>query len=157
MRARVILAVFGIGASAAASPSYPEAIQSALGMPCAPACTLCHDSQSGGLATANQPFALAMIQAGLAGKDASLVAPALEQLELAGGPDAGAPVDSDGDGEGDVAELREGRNPNGPGVVCGPRYGCGARVEPRGQLDGLTLAAALGLTALLFGLRRRRR
>ncbi len=69
-----------------------------------------------------------------------------------------APEDSDGDGMDDIAELAAGRDPNvaGAGDLCGPEYGCGARVEPSGALDGHALLLALGV-ALALGARVRRR
>jgi hypothetical protein len=75
-----------------------------------------------------------------------------------GGSPAGA-VDSDSDGIGDVEELRQNQDPNAPGVAikCGPAYGCGARVEPRGRIDGIALAAAIGVALGLFAFGRRRR
>lgn len=180
-----VLALFAPRA-ARASESFPEAIQGALGMSCAPPCTICHDSLSGGYGTVNKPFGIAMFDVGgLTPKQPETVAPALAALEggggaagsagTAGAPDAGADagatggsggaggtpgvVDSDGDGVGDVAELRQERDPNvpGAGVVCGPTYGCFARVEPRGRIDGVALSAALAVAGalILFGRRRR--
>jgi hypothetical protein len=76
-----------------------------------------------------------------------------------GGSGGGAVVDSDEDGMGDVEELRNGRDPNVAGAkdICGPTYGCGARVAPRGRIDGLALGAALAVAgALLISMRRRR-
>jgi hypothetical protein len=66
--------------------------------------------------------------------------------------------DNDCDGVKDIAELREGRDPNTPGKgnLCA-FYGCGAsRVEPRGTLDPTAFLAALGLAGMLGALRRRR-
>ena len=66
--------------------------------------------------------------------------------------------DVDNDGVGDIAELRAGADPNVPGdqSICGPQYGCGARVEPRGSIDLSSAFAALLTALLLFGWSRRR-
>ncbi len=76
-----------------------------------------------------------------------------------GGTSSGGVVDTDGDGMGDVEELRNNRDPNvaGKEINCGPQYGCGARVEPRGDLDGYALIAALGMAFGLIWLGRRPR
>jgi hypothetical protein len=154
-----LTAAFGLARAAQASPSYPEEIEAALGMSCPPPCTICHDTQAGGVGTARTKFAAAMIDKGLTKQDPARIRPALDALEAAGAsPDAGpGGVDSDGDGVGDVEELRQDRDPNGPGLVCGPRYGCGARVEPRGHTDATALAAASAIAAALLVLGRRRR
>lgn len=108
-----------------AHPSFPSAIQSELSMPCTPACTICHKDNLGGFGTISEPFGKAMQAAGLTFVESSL-SPALRKLESAG-------TDSDGDGTGDVLELREGKDPNGAVDLCGQaalaaRYGCGAHI-----------------------------
>jgi hypothetical protein len=135
---------------AAASPGYPAALQEASGSPCPPPCTVCHLTTNGGSGTAIKPFAESMIEeGGLDGEDDKLVAPAVKALAPVDGGSAG--VDSDDDGMNDIAELAAGRDPNvtGAGELCGPTYGCGARIEPSGRLDWPALALALGVIALL--------
>lgn len=130
-------------APAQASPSFPGELESQLDMPCAPACTVCHRDARGGVGTAVQPFAQAMVGAGLELKKPELIAPALEALEL------GA-VDSDNDGVADVDELENGDNPNqtGEGVLC-VTYGCAGSVASRAPADGVAWLAALTLAVLL--------
>jgi hypothetical protein len=181
----VIAAVVALAPRVHASPEFPEKIQELLGMSCAPPCTICHLDSSGGAATATKPFAENMYETGgLRPEQPGTVGPALDALEGKGGgagsggaSDAGAGdaasdaaggsggsggssgtvIDSDEDGMGDVEELRNDRDPNvfGAGIVCGPTYGCGARVAPRGRVDGLALGAALAVAgALLLSMRR---
>lgn len=147
------LAVLVWVAPAAASDEYPAALRAATGAPCPPPCTVCHLTMNGGSGTAVKPFAEAMIQAGLDGEDESLVETAVETLEK-----KSPKVDSDEDGVDDLAELAAGRDPNltGAGDLCGPEYGCGARVEPNGPVNSGPLALALGL-ALVLAARLRRR
>lgn len=133
--------------SARASDSYPQKVQTAAGSPCPPPCTVCHLTTNGGTGTALKPFAESMIDfGGLEGEDADLVAPAVQSLR-------DEQIDSDGDGVSDIDELAAGRDPNvtGEGELCGPTYGCGARVEPEGPIDGYAIAAALAAVALLVG------
>ena len=152
-------------ATAPASPTYPEKLQDLLDMDCAPPCTLCHRDFQGGLGTAIQPFGEAMANAGLLPKDDGLLKPTLAVLEdpastgFACAPDGTAPCDSDGDGVGDVDELREGTDPNEADKdLCQVKYGCGARVAPkRNQHDrGTGLLGALTAIALWAHVRRRR-
>lgn len=137
---------------AAASPNYPDAVQAAAGSPCPPPCTVCHESSSGGYGTAVKPFARAMAKIGkLDAEDSALVAPAIEALKAQA-------TDSDGDGTGDVAEVAAGNDPNrhGDGDLCGPEYGCGARIEPGQRVDGWALLLSV-LVALSLVARGRRR
>lgn len=144
-------AVLAWAAPAAASPDYPAALQDATGAPCPPPCTVCHMTMNGGAGTVVKPFADAMIKAGLDGEDVESLKTAVKGLESNA-------ADSDGDGVNDFAELAAGRDPNvaGVGDLCGPEYGCGARVEPAGELDGHALVLALGV-AVVLGARIRRR
>jgi hypothetical protein len=172
------VAIFGLvvllfPAAAHASKSFPGELKDALGLECAPMCTLCHVDEAGGRGRVDKRFGLAMMETGgLEALHPELIAPALEKLEKLANdefcyrdipkydPNAElGPCDSDADGIGDVEELRQGRNPNvfGEGVLC-PRYGCGARIEPRGSIDwsGVAGAASVAL-ALMLGARRARR
>jgi hypothetical protein len=141
-----------VGSRALASSDYPEALQEASGAPCPPPCTVCHQTLNGGAGTATKPFADTMIREGdLDGKKPSLVAPAVAAV-------SGSGADSDGDGFGDIAELASGWDPNarGEGDLCGPQYGCGARVAPGSKLDVSALALALMAAGLLLARARRR-
>ncbi|MDP2315490.1 MAG: hypothetical protein Q8P41_21510 [Pseudomonadota bacterium] len=133
-------------ASAWASSPYPGVLESELGMPCAPTCTVCHESNSGGGGTVTRDFGMALMAHGLSGMGhtATLTA-ALDTMAT----DA---VDSDGDGTTDLDELVEGSDPNPDAEpfcnVVVPEYGCFG-----GQAAGVGFGALLGLGAL----RRRRR
>ncbi len=165
------LATLAVATSTVASPEFPAKLQEELDMECAPVCTLCHQDMSGGLGTLNDGFGDVISRAGLFAKDTSSVAPALKVLEdpttadppftaVQCPPDGTSPCDTDEDGVPDVTELREGTNPNQKGgELCLVKYGCGARVEPRGPArpDGAaSLLAALTMMALWVRARRNR-
>ncbi|MBL8911351.1 MAG: hypothetical protein JNM17_11720 [Archangium sp.] len=137
--ATILSALFAF--TALASPDYPGEIQTHLGLANIPpqSCTLCHPGATGS-GTATSPFARALQMNGLTSGNAASLRAALDAMETAG-------TDSDGDGVGDVAELRAGTNPNvadqmtgtgggaggggGSTVVLPPlTYGCGADVSP---------------------------
>jgi hypothetical protein len=153
MRATLLTVSFALLAAltpltASARPEFPDSLQSATGAPCVPQCNICHESVSGG-GPADQPFAKSLLQmGGLQGPGAMEYD--VSQLEHAG-------VDSDGDGVGDIAEIRAGTDPNyaGDALICQPDVGCGAHVAPEPPNDGLAASFAM-LTALgLVFLRRR--
>ena len=143
-----------MGSTAAASPTYPEKLKETLGMPCTPQCIVCHRTNEGGEGTVITPFGDAMLFEGNLGpKQPDALPDALNAVEAAG-------IDSDGDGVGDVEELRQGNDPNNPeqAVQCsGPEYGCGARLAPSARADRPALFLA-GFVAMLLvlGMRRRR-
>ena len=147
------LAVLVAPGLAFASRTYPAELQSAANMPCTPQCTLCHKDMNGGIGTVTKPFGTNMIDVGHLGRaNPSTVKPAVDKLKAAG-------TDSDGDGVPDIQELSQGDDPNvkGAGSLCGgPTYGCGARVEPAGRLDGWAAVAALATAAALVSRLRRR-
>lgn len=131
--------------AALASSTYPTELVTALEMPCAPTCTVCHETNSGGAGTVTADFGGAMIDRGLTGGGAvDLLTAALADMEA----DA---VDSDGDGEIDVDELASGADPNPGGApfcdVVTPEYGCGSS----------SAASAFGLVGLGLLARRRGR
>ena len=138
-----------------ASPEFPGEIQGLLGMDCPPSCGICHiDPDGGGDLTI---FGGRMkITGGLVAGDTSTVWPALATIEM-----ARPIIDSDGDGLGDIVELRANLNPmiNGnekPDEIVCPKYGCGARVATQKPLDGSALLFAVAVAGYL-GLRTRRR
>lgn len=139
-----------------ASPGYPGQLSKDLGLPCAPPCTVCHRDRNGGLYTVDKPFGLSMYAAGLRGQSPDGLRAAEKSLES-----TTPPTDSDGDGVGDIQELKDGTDPNSSdnANLCneGPAYGCGAHVAPRSRIDGLgALLGALAGFVLLVGMRRRR-
>jgi len=174
------LGVFGLVATAQASPTFPGAIIDHLtatgaSPACPPTCLLCHTSAAGGVVTVRDmgftqnlrdQSSVAYNMRGktpprpLTQRDDSTVGPALdalEKLDCASMP--GAVCDSDGDGVPDVAELRAGTNPDGPGgLVDCPQYGCGAKIAPSPraprEVDGALLFAAVGLLVVARRVRR---
>jgi MYXO-CTERM domain-containing protein len=131
--------------AAAANPKYPAIVYNELGLDVAPACTLCHRDNLGGLGTVEKPVGLELLDRGLTATNGADVLPGLlEELET-------DEVDSDGDGVGDVAELRDGTDPNVAGsTLSPPKYGC-LSTAPNAAPAALLALAALGLV------RRRRR
>jgi hypothetical protein len=142
--------------SASASPTYPEALAGQLELGCAPACTLCHDSTAGGPATANRPFGITARRLGLFSGNTEQLFQVIAQMEANG-------TDSDGDGTGNVAELRAGGNPNDPGTTPLGCYtppaeedGGGCAISPVTGRTRLSLVAGVFVVAMLL-LRRARR
>jgi hypothetical protein len=137
------------GATSRAHSTFPTLIQNDLNMPCTPACTICHKDTLGGFGTVTMAFGKSAQLAGLNFTEDSLV-PALNKMQA-------ADTDSDGDGIGDIVELRAGQDPNGSVDLCSQaalaaRYGCGAHIAPspaHGQDSGALLSALL--TSLLLG------
>jgi hypothetical protein len=136
---------------ALATPNFPPAIQSFLGLAAAPACTICHATNAGGEGTVTEPFGKSMQAAGLEAYNVATLDAALEALEMAG-------TSSVGDGVSDITKLEEGKDPNIP--LNGsfgppePQFGCSARVArsapPPEKAPVLVLATALfGLMAHL--------
>ncbi len=159
IRALALAATASFAPAAAASKTYPDAVQKALNMPCAPPCTLCHDTLEGGLGTANRPFGKTVRATGELGCcSPGSVADALTKVETTcAGAQGGC--NSDGDDLLDIAELKEGSDPNeaGPGNLCGgPTYGCGARLAGgSAEFDWVSLlAAGAAALALIHGARR---
>ena len=131
---------------ARALPSFPDEIAFDVGGDVSPACSVCHlGGKTAGITTVT-PFVLALKQRGFEGRGPGL-RNALVQLETDG-------VDTDGDGVGDVAELRAGTDPASPVPLAPtgePAYGCHVA-------GGAPTAAAIPLfgLALAWLLRRRR-
>ncbi len=146
-----VLLALSIGVSAetaAASPEFPGELQEALNAPCAPPCTVCHESLAGGEGTASKNLALTMDLAGLEAEKPETVAPAARCIrdvesgamspDCPSGADLAAlealsdsAFDPDEDGVPTLEELTLARNPEVPGAgnLC-PAYGCGAEVKP---------------------------
>jgi len=144
---------------AAASTTFPEALRKQLGLPQivgpGPGCQLCHRDDKGGFKTAVKPFARSLLKDGAMGASVGSLLSALQRLEADG-------TDSDGDGIGDIAELKAGTDPNVALSSTGepvpmdeiplPETGCGLA-----RVGGASPSAwALLLGALWFAVRRRR-
>jgi cytochrome c551/c552 len=142
--------------AASASPSYPGALKTDLGLPNAPSCTVCHEAATDPVGPADTLFAKAMEARGLVGNDdvASLAA-AIKKMEADN-------VDSDGDGAEDLDELYWGGDPNHADLPVGgaqmqARFGCAWSGSHLARGEGrLPTVGALGFLAVL-AMRRRRR
>jgi MYXO-CTERM domain-containing protein len=147
LRSSLLVAVLFVALPAGASSTYPGAIKDHLTASKLPACTLCHQTAGGGGPVVT-PFAHAMVAEGLTGgSNTTALTAALDALEAAG-------TDSDGDGTGDIDELRAGGDPNTAGASnAGPTpvYGFGCAAAPAAS----PLVGALAVLGL-FALRRRR-
>jgi hypothetical protein len=150
---------------------FPGYVQTHLMLSYVPQCTICHNSDNGGLpVTLTEPFGKAMLAQGLAFTSTEAeVDAALDAL-------AKAKTDSDCNGIPDITQLEDGRDPNPPGEyidgsgkpnpddepdggcpqeadagaeVPQPAYGCGAQLSPAApSWEGSVaagLVAALGL------------
>ncbi len=122
-----------------AMPGFPGQIQQHLGLSAAPGCIICHGSNAGG-GPVSQPFGQAMLTAGLTSSGGKSLTTALDKMEAAN-------TDSNGDGVGDVTELRQGVEPLGSKPPI--EYGCGGGriAAPRGRLGW----PASALSILTFG------
>jgi hypothetical protein len=161
----IALAVGVASTPARASPSFPTDIAAQPGATCAPDCTVCHATESGGSGTVVKPFGRALVMLGLVAESESSLLAALDAARSEG-------LDVGCDGVPDVDELFACRDPNTAGDgggACGaggasadpiPQYGCAVARSSRatdGALPGACGAGVfLTLGALgLLGLRRR--
>jgi hypothetical protein len=144
----VAASIASYAATSAAHSTFPTLIQTELGMPCTPACTICHKDTLGGFGTVTTAFGKSAQLSGLNFTEAS-VRPAFDKLEAAN-------TDSDGDGIGDIVELRAGQDPSGSEDLCSQaalaaRYGCGAHIAPLAPDRGSGGLLGALLTALVLG------
>ena len=105
--------------SAGATPNFPGAVARDLALEAAPDCSLCHQGTPG-RGTVNTPFGSTMRSRGLVAYDEASLRVALDALSA-------EQKDSDGDGAADVAELKNGSDPNAPPGGSSdpvPEYGC---------------------------------
>jgi len=177
--AGMVTCVVAVGwvSGASASPGYPGQIMDYLektqtaekGIPaCPPTCLLCHYSPNGEAETVRlEGFVVSLqtvadVERVKMGNDSPIEKAllALETKPCAATPGVTTPCDSDSDMAEDMAEVRAGTDPNGPGELSDcPKYGCGASSVAPGRtatrnLDGTLSLGALGLLVLLV--RRRR-
>jgi hypothetical protein len=133
------------------TPGFPAAIKAHLGMAEPPPCTLCHGSLEGG-GPVTTAFGQALQTRGLAAGNNGSLTSALDQLEADG-------VDSNGNGQTDVADLKAGIDPSLPGdqplnQAPAQEFGCIGQLAP-GSLSG-TGAALTGVAlCALWWLKRR--
>jgi hypothetical protein len=159
------------------------------GPPCSAPCVTCHRDSNGGKGTVDRPFglkfySLAVIAKIGPGQLSDGDAKKLFRQMRDGAPPQNIPSDSDKDGISDFDELENDMNPNPPrgstgaggasggggsagagggaidgGKLCEIAYGCGARVEPQGEVstDLSVLSSAAVAFALAASLRIARR
>jgi hypothetical protein len=144
-----------------ASENYPSVVARTLDMPCTPGCTLCHTTAIGtGLSVRNYRgsfiFAVKVAYNATASKSLGNGDEAALRAALSVAGD----VDADLDGTKDLDELRAGLDPNTADAearICGPGYGCGARVAKAPASLASSWLVVGGVAALVaLGLRRRR-
>lgn len=147
------LAVLAFSAGAAASPTFPPAIQTKLGLSNEPSCAICHEGGRGASGTVTTTFGRAMLARGLKVGNVASLSAALDQVAADG-------LDSDNDGVKDIDELKAGKDPNGnTGIAANAppvEYGCGGATVARTR-DDRTAPLAFAMFGLALVLRRRRR
>ena len=153
------VSVFLFAGVSLATPGFPAALKADLGLAASPSCGLCHAGQPGP-GTVTTPFGKALVAEGLKPSNTASLNAALDALEAKG-------TDSNGDGVGDIAQLKAGNNPNDGSPLGGtpspnegetpedPKTGCGGHVAPRTEGSALGFAAVAVMLGLA-GLRRRR-
>jgi MYXO-CTERM domain-containing protein len=138
-----------------ATPDFPAAMATDLGVACAPQCTVCHTTNSGGAGTVTQPFGRQMQIYGLVKYDQASLASALQQMTSNN-------IDSNCNGTIDTDELKACQDPNA-NVQCDGGtgnlgdvviYGCDA--SPAGPGSAAAAIAALLLGGMLARRIRRR-
>lgn len=150
-RTLLTVAAILVATEAGATPGVPDVIQSALGLPTAPPCSLCHSTAEGG-GPVTRAFGLALKERGMVAGDQDSLRAALQKLEA-------DRVDSDGDGMTDVEALRAGMDPHSGKALptLQPSYGCSASIGPRRprRADFLLLGVGVLLASALAARSRR--
>lgn len=129
-----------------ASSTYPPEVRAHLSLSYTPACTLCHNTPSGGIGTVTTPFGKSMMSRGLVAQNIASLDTALDALSA-------ERTDSDHDGVPDIDELKAGTDPNvaGGGAVSPPSYGC---FDVTGQPGSPLALLPVALAVLLLRARR---
>ncbi len=161
LRFLAVAATFALGGTvsfqASASDSFPAYLAEKYEMPCAPACTMCHLTNEGGLNMFREgSFVVSLLNVGNAiGSPTEAGAPASMDPTLAAMAAMGTDVDLDG--VTDIEELKVGSDPGGGAEdLCQvPKYGCGASVAPTAPTRFGALGLALSVMLVLFFRRRR--
>jgi hypothetical protein len=136
--------------TAAATPTFPDAVQRALSLSYSPQCSLCHVGGNTSASAVQTPFAKSMKARGMVAYDETALQAALDQLTR-------DRVDSDHDGVTDTDELRAGTDPSLASGEDPITYGCAVSGR-HGSLAGFGNAAvAMGLALAVRRLRRRAR
>lgn len=137
------LSTFLFSTSVFATPNFPAVVESELNLVARPGCELCHSGGVTGRGTVNTPFGKSMRDRGLSASNEASLKTAIAALTA-------EKTDSDGDGKGDIDELKADEDPNvssagGGTPVEAPEYGCIGRV-------GAASNASRGIALLVLGL-----
>ena len=138
MKIAFSLLLLFVSTTSFASTDFPTAIEQHLSLDAVPSCTLCHTNTPGQAGTVTQPFGVNLRENyQVIPRNIALLQSALDDVEANGD-------DSDGDGVGDIQELRDGTDPNVDNSVPGPEqpetitpeYGffCGASMPNQGPV-----------------------
>ena len=135
---------------ARASETFPPVVRQFTGAAREPDCTICHQTNSGGVGTATKPFADYLRKRRLVRENEDSLRNALRAMQ-------GEGHDTDNDGVTDFDELKAGTDPNGEFASDVPpvEYGCG-RVAPAGPRPDWMAAGAGALVIAALTIRRRR-